>query len=170
MMRRYKTESSNGGESGKVITEQQALARLTSLCASAEHCTGEMIEKMQRWELSEEAQARIMEHLINNKYVDDDRYCRAFVRDKMEYNHWGRRKIEQALYAKRVDKSIQKAVLDEIPDDSFISILRPLIAQKRRQTSAASDYEMNLKLMRFAASRGFTIDQIRTVIDAPDEF
>lgn len=150
------------------MTEEQALARLTALCASAEHCTGEMIDKMTKWEIPEEAQARIMEHLVSNKYVDDERYCRAFVHDKMEYNHWGRRKIEQALYVKHVDKAIQTKVLDEIPDSDFISILRPLIDQKRRQTRADNDYEMNIKLMRFAASRGFTIDQIRQCIEEVD--
>ena len=147
------------------MSEEQALARLTALCAGAEHCTGEMIDKMTKWEISEEAQARIMEHLVKNKYIDDERYCRAFVHDKMEYNHWGRRKIEQALYVKHVDKAIQKTVLDEIPDEDFIDILRPLIVQKRRQTRANSEYEMNMKLMRFAASRGFTIEQIRQCID-----
>ena len=147
------------------MSEEQALARLTALCASAEHCTGEMIDKMTKWEISEEAQARIMEHLVKNKYIDDERFCRAFVHDKMEYNHWGRRKIEQALYVKHVDKAIQKTVLDEIPDEDFIDILRPLIVQKRRQTRANSEYEMNMKLMRFAASRGFTIEQIRQCID-----
>lgn len=150
------------------MTEEQALARLTALCASAEHCTGEMIDKMTKWEIPEEAQARIMEHLVSNKYVDDERYCRAFVHDKMEYNHWGRRKIEQALYVKHVDKAIQTKVLDEIPDSDFISILRPLLDQKRRQTRADNEYEMNIKLMRFAASRGFTIDQIRQCIEEVD--
>ena len=150
---------------GKPMSEEQALARLTALCASAEHCTGEMIDKMTKWEISEEAQARIMEHLVKNKYIDDERFCRAFVHDKMEYNHWGRRKIEQALYVKHMDKAIQKTVLDEIPDEDFIDILRPLIVQKRRQTRANSEYEMNMKLMRFAASRGFTIEQIRQCID-----
>ena len=150
---------------GKPMSEEQALARLTALCASAEHCTGEMIDKMTKWEISEEAQARIMEHLVKNKYIDDERFCRAFVHDKMEYNHWGRRKIEQALYVKHVDKVIQKTVLDEIPDEDFIDILRPLIVQKRQQTRANSEYEMNMKLMRFAASRGFTIEQIRQCID-----
>lgn len=150
------------------MTEEQALARLTALCASAEHCTGEMIDKMTKWEIPEEAQARIMEHLVSNKYVDDERYCRAFVHDKMEYNHWGRRKIEQALYVKHVDKAIQTKVLDEIPDSDFIDILRPLLDQKRRQARADNDYEMNIKLMRFAASRGFTIDQIRQCIEEVD--
>ena len=161
--------NSKKDSAGKPMSEEQALARLTALCASAEHCTGEMIDKMTKWEISEEAQARIMEHLVKNKYIDDERFCRAFVHDKMEYNHWGRRKIEQALYAKHVDKAIQKTVLDEIPDEDFIDILRPLIVHKRRQTRANSEYEMNMKLMRFAASRGFTIEQIRQCIDVESD-
>lgn len=164
----FKKYNSAKESAGKPMTEEQALARLTALCASAEHCTGEMIDKMTKWEIPEEAQARIMEHLVSNKYVDDERYCRAFVHDKMEYNHWGRRKIEQVLYVKHVDKAIQTKVLDEIPDSDFISILRPLLDQKRRQTRADNDYEMNIKLMRFAASRGFTIDQIRQCIEEVD--
>jgi regulatory protein len=164
----FKKYNSAKESAGKPMTEEQALARLTALCASAEHCTGEMIDKMTKWEIPEEAQARIMEHLVSNKYVDDERYCRAFVHDKMEYNHWGRRKIEQALYVKHVDKAIQTKVLDEIPDSDFIDILRPLLDQKRRQTRADNDYEMNIKLMRFAASRGFTIDQIRQCIEEVD--
>jgi len=164
----FKKYNSAKESAGKPMTEEQALARLTTLCASAEHCTGEMIDKMTKWEIPEEVQARIMEHLVSNKYVDDERYCRAFVHDKMEYNHWGRRKIEQALYVKHVDKAIQTKVLDEIPDSDFISILRPLIDQKRRQTRADNEYEMNIKLMRFAASRGFTIDQIRQCIEEVD--
>lgn len=164
----FKKYNSAKESAGKPMTEEQALVRLTALCASAEHCTGEMIDKMTKWEIPEEAQARIMEHLVSNKYVDDERYCRAFVHDKMEYNHWGRRKIEQALYVKHVDKAIQTKVLDEIPDSDFIDILRPLLDQKRRQTRADNDYEMNIKLMRFAASRGFTIDQIRQCIEEVD--
>lgn len=164
----FKKYNSAKESAGKPMTEEQALARLTALCASAEHCTGEMIDKMTKWEIPEEAQARIMEHLVSNKYVDDERYCRAFVHDKMEYNHWGCRKIEQALYVKHVDKAIQTKVLDEIPDSDFIDILRPLLDQKRRQTRADNEYEMNIKLMRFAASRGFTIDQIRQCIEEVD--
>lgn len=164
----FKKYNSAKESAGKPMTEEQTLARLTTLCASAEHCTGEMIDKMTKWEIPEEAQARIMEHLVSNKYVDDERYCRAFVHDKMEYNHWGRRKIEQALYVKHVDKAIQTKVLDEIPDSDFIDILRPLLDQKRRQTRADNEYEMNIKLMRFAASRGFTIDQIRQCIEEVD--
>ena len=77
----------------KEKTEEEAFLQLAALCANAEHCQYEMLEKMKRWELSEEAQARVMAQLIEERYVDDRRYARAFVKDKIRYNKWGRRKI-----------------------------------------------------------------------------
>ena len=153
----------------KEVTEQGAYLQLASLCARAEHCQHELLEKMRRWELSDEAQARVMERLMKERYVDDERYARAFVKDKVRYNKWGRRKVEQALWQKHIGDSVRQQVLDEVDDDEYISILRPLLQQKRRSTKAASDYELNQKLIRFAVSRGFTMDIIKQCINVKDD-
>lgn len=150
-------------------TEQEAYLALAALCAQAEHCQWEMTEKMRRWELSDEAQARIMERLVKERYVDDERYARAFVKDKVRYNKWGRRKIEQALWQKHIDDDIRQRILDEIDDEDYLSVLRPLLQQKRKSTKAQSDYELNQKLIRFALSRGYTYDIIRQCIEVEDE-
>ena len=118
----------------KEVSEEGAFLQLSALCAGAEHCQYEMVEKMKKWGLTDEAQARVMERLINGRYVDDERYTRAFVSDKIRYNKWGRRKVEQALW------------------------------QKRKTTRADSDYQLNQKLVRFALGRGFTYDIIRQCI------
>ena len=153
----------------KQKTEQDAYLTLAALCAQAEHCQWEMTEKMRRWELSDEAQARIMERLVKERYVDDERFARAFVKDKVRYNKWGRRKVEQALWAKHIDETIRQQVLDEVDDEEYIRVLRPLIQQKRKTTRANSDYELNGKLIRFAMSRGFTMDIIKQCINVDDE-
>jgi regulatory protein len=142
---------------------------LASLCANAEHCQWEMLEKMRRWELPEEAQARVMQRLVGERYVDDERYAQAFVKDKLNYNKWGRRKIEQALWQKHIDEAVRQRVLDEIADEDYVLVLRPLLKQKRKSTKAASDYELNGKLIKFALSRGFTMDIIRQCINVEDE-
>jgi regulatory protein len=128
-----------------------------------------MLEKMRRWEVPEDAQARVMQRLISERYVDDERYAQAFVKDKIRYNKWGRRKVEQALWQKRIDEDIRKRVLDEVDDDEYLSVLRPLLKQKRRSIKAQNDYELNQKLMRFALGRGFTFDIIRQCIEVEDE-
>ena len=149
----------------KQKSEQDAYLTLAALCAQAEHCQYEMLEKMRRWELDDDAQARVMQRLVSERYVDDERYARAFVKDKVRYNKWGRRKVEQALWQKHIDEDIRQQVLDEIDDEEYISVLRPLLKQKRRSTKAANDYELNQKLIRFALGRGFTFDIIRQCID-----
>lgn len=149
-------------------TENEAYLALAALCAQAEHCQYEMLEKMRRWELSEEAQARVMAKLVKERYVDDERYTQAFVKDKIRYNKWGRRKVEQALWQKRIDDDIRKRVLDDIDDDEYLNVLRPLLKQKRKTIKAKNDYELNQKLMRFAMGRGFTFDIIRQCMDVEE--
>ena len=143
------------------MTEQQILAKLTALCSGAEHCSYEMTEKMRRWEVDEATQARVMEYLTREKYMDDSRFCRAFIREKMRFNKWGRRKIELALYQKRIDKSVSAEALDEVDASEYVVILRPLLKQKERSVKANSEYEKNMKLIKFAMSRGFTFDVIK---------
>jgi regulatory protein len=153
----------------KVMTEQEAYLRLAALCAQAEHCQQEMRDKMRRWGVDEVAQDRVVDRLVKERYVDDERYARAFVKDKIRYNKWGRRKVQQALWQKHIDQEIQQQVLDEIDETEYLDVLRPLLKQKRKSTKAANDYEMNQKLMRFALGRGFTFDIIRQCLDVDEE-
>ena len=151
------------------MTEQEAYLQLAALCAQAEHCQQEMRDKMRRWELDETVQNRIIARLVKERYVDDERYARAFVKDKIRYNKWGRRKVQQALWMKRIDADIQQRVLDEIDEKEYLDILRPLLKQKRKSIKAESDYELNQKLLRFALSRGFGFDIIRQCLDVGEE-
>ena len=153
----------------KEMTEQEAYLQLAALCAQAEHCQQEMRDKMRRWELDETVQNRIIDCLIKERYVDDERYARAFVKDKIRYNKWGRRKVQQALWMKRIDADIQQQVLDEIDEKEYLDVLRPLLKQKRKSIKAESDYELNQKLLRFALSRGFGFDIIRQCLDVGEE-
>ena len=153
----------------KEMTGQQAYQKLSELCARSEHCQQEMLEKMRQWGVSEEEQAQVMERLIKERYVDDDRFARAFIYDKIRYNKWGRRKVEQALSMKRIDEQISKSILDDIDDEEYLSILRPLLKQRRKSTKANSEYELTMKLIKFALSRGFTMDIIKQCIEVEDE-
>lgn len=150
----------------KPITEAQALKRLGDLCAKAEHCSGEIMEKMYKMGLPEDAKTRIMEKLTKYSYVDDERFTNAYVYDKIRYNKWGRRKIEQALWAKRIDNKIANLVLDAVPDEEYLSVLRPLLKSKYPTINAETDYERSVKLIKYALGKGFTFDLIKQCIDA----
>lgn len=153
----------------KEMTEQEAYLQLAALCAQAEHCQQEMRDKMRRWNVDEMVQDRVLERLVRERFVDDERYARAFVKDKIRYNKWGRRKVQQALWQKCIGDDIQQLVFDEIDEKEYLDVLRPLLKQKRKTLKAASDYELNQKLIRFAIGRGFTFDIICQCLDVADE-
>ena len=153
----------------KEMTGQQAYQKLAALCARSEHCQQEMLDKMRQWGVDEEEQAQVMARLVEERYVDDERFTRAFVNDKVRYAKWGRRKMQQALWMKRIDEQLARTVLDEGPDEDYIAILRPALKQKRRSTKAASEYEMTMKLIKYALSRGFTMDVIKQCMEVDDE-
>lgn len=147
------------------MTAQEAFSRLSALCARSEHCSHDLTEKMRRWQLSDADQTEVMERLTSGRYVDDSRYALAFVKEKVRFNKWGRRKVEQALRMKHIDDSIIAAALHDVADEDYVDQLRSLLRQKRRSVKADSSYELNRKLTAFALQRGFTFDIIKQCID-----
>ena len=149
----------------KPMTEQQALLKLTTLCTQSEHCSQEMLDKMKKWELSEDAIARNMQFLTEKKFIDDKRYARFFINDKIKYNKWGRRKVEQALWMKHISKDISDPIFEEIEDELYMETLLPLMKNKYKTIKAKNDYERSMKLIRFALGRGYGMDIIHKCIN-----
>lgn len=147
------------------MTEEQILIKLTNICARGEHCLHEMRTKMTRLEIDENTQQRVCDYLVKEKYIDEERYARFFINDKIKFNHWGRRKVEQALYMKRIPKETYTKFLDEIEEESYEDVLMPLLKNKAKTVKANSEYEKKAKLIRFAMQRGFLYDQITKCLD-----
>lgn len=152
----------------KEITEIEALAKAAAYCSVAEHCLSEVQAKLAQWGMDAEASARILKRLTDERYIDEHRYCHFFVEDKVRHNKWGRVKMRQALWQKRIDESIVEEALGEIDEREYTSILETLIRAKRKSVKANSDYELNGKLIRFALGRGFEMKQIRRVLSVDD--
>lgn len=146
-------------------SRDDALRKLAAACAKAECCTGDMEEKMRRWGLGDDDIRANIEYLVSHKYVDDTRYCRAFVNDKITYNHWGRRKIEQGLWLKHIAPEVYEPILDEVAEERYAEVLAPLLKAKWPNIKAASDYERSGKLIKFAMGRGFELDVIKKCIN-----
>lgn len=151
------------------ITETEALSRVAAYCSTAEYCRSEISEKLQRWGLPYEAIDRILKHLELERYIDEERYCRAFVNDKYRFSKWGKVKIAQALQLKKVSYSLCRRFLNEIDEEEYLSVLANLLTSKRKSVHAESEYELNVKLMRFALSRGFEMKDIRHCLQLSDE-
>lgn len=151
------------------ITETDALNRMAAYCSTAEHCRSEISEKLQRWGIPYDAIERILNRLEEEKFIDEERYCRAFIRDKYRFAKWGKVKIGQALQLKKIPRLTYLSLLNEIDKEEYLAILRGLLESKRKSIHAGNEYELSNKLIRFALSRGFEMDDIRRCMSLSDE-
>lgn len=154
----------------KEMDVKEALTRLSAYCSVAERCRADVKEKLFRWGLDGEAGESIVLALEKDRFLDEKRYCRAFIRDKYLFARWGKVKIEQALRAKHIASDVYAPLLDEVvEEDDYLSGLRSLLASKRKSIRAGSAREMEGKLIRFALGRGFEMDDIRRCMDVLEE-
>lgn len=138
------------------VTPQDALARLEQQCCRAEMSEGEAREKMRRWQIAAADADKIIDLLLRGRFIDDCRFARAFVNDKVKFARWGRRKIQSALMLKRVSSDIIDEALNDIDDDTYIENLRHLITAKiNAKPEIAETYEQRTKLYRWILSRGY---------------
>ena len=153
----------------KQYTEQEAYTRLSALCAMGERCCYDMQKKMKNWELPEGAEDRIVEKLVKERFIDEGRFARAFVRDKFRYNRWGRVRIQQELRLRQIPQKHIDEALEEIESDDNLSTLSEIIRKKRPSVKGKNEYEIKGKLIRFALGRGFSMEDITKVIGSIDE-
>ena len=149
----------------KKMSETDAWQRLTALCAGGEYCLSDMRRKMQRWEMPEGAEERIMARLTKERFVDETRFAHAFVRDRFRYNGWGARRIEAELKKKGISTDTINDALTEISEDNILESLCSLLESKRKSVRGKSAYEIRGKLIRFALSRGFSYDDTEKVLE-----
>ena len=91
------------------------------------------------------------------------------MRDKYRFARWGKNKIAQALRMKRLPAEDIRIGLEEIDEDEYNRMLRETLAQKEKQVTGKNDYECAMKLIRFAVSRGFTLDEVKRYIRQASE-
>lgn len=151
----------------KELTESEALNKAAAYCSLAERCPAEVEAKLLAWGIaSEAATRRILDFLKRENFLNEERYCRAFIRDKYRFSQWGRQKIAMALRQKQISATLYASCFaEEIDEEEYRSILKKLLAAKQRATRARNRYELEGKLIRFALSRGFEMEDIRACMD-----
>jgi len=154
----------------KELSESEALGKAAAYCSMSEHCIFEVQDKLQNWGQKDDAQERIIKRLIDEKYIDEKRFCQSFINDKLKFNKWGRIKINQGLKMKRIPTNIIRECLGIIDENVYLGTLRSLLDSRKKTIQAANTYELNGKLIRFALGRGFEMEVIRASINLPKEY
>ena len=133
----------------KELTTQEAFNKAAACCSGAEYCLSDIQKKLDKWGLGAAQQKEVLTRLQAEKFIDEARFSRCFVRDKFRYNQWGRIKIMQAFRLKNIPDTCCREALTEIEEEEYLCVLRKLLQSKARSVKAASDYERNGKLIRF---------------------
>jgi len=148
------------------LTHDQSIAydKAAFLCSKSEHCSFDIQEKLKSWGLASTDIDAVIEKLTAEKYIDDERFARAYAKDKSRFNKWGKQKIAFMLRNKRIAPEIIRLALEEIEDDGYTDQLLKLLTDKAKTMSSANKFDRRNKLMRFALSRGFESEQINKAL------
>ena len=144
----------------KAKTAEQALQSLMRMCARSERSSGDALRLMKRWGVADDAARKVLAKLLADRFIDDARYAEAFVRDKLNLSGWGAYKIKTALRNKGVSKDIiDEVVAPMIAETDMAERLEDIMRRKMRTLKYSSTYDAKNKLIRFAASRGYELDE-----------
>ncbi len=139
-----------------LLTYENALSRAAALCAKCEQCTPDLMKKLLNWGVKLSDASKIISKLIELNFVDDIRFSKAYAHDKLNFSGWGRRKIQQGLWAKRLPASVIEVSCDEIDEDEYKRIALKVMKSKARSMKEwPLNRENKLKLIKYVMQRGF---------------
>jgi regulatory protein len=132
-----------------------AIKRLRNYCALEDKCQWDVIQKMQEWGLLEDSQNHILELLIEEKYVDEERYSRSFCRGKFRIKKWGKIKISNELKKKKISEvSINKG-LEEISNFEYQEELDMQYHKKKKFIKEKNYFIKKKKIATYLINKGY---------------
>jgi regulatory protein len=148
----------------EMMNPQQALSKVMAICSKAEKCVSDIQTKLDEWGVESSDAQKIIKTLIDEKFIDEDRYTRYFVRDKFRFNQWGKVKIVFMLKSKKIPAALIDEALLEINDENYLELLVKLLKDKAKKTKFVNEYDKKGKLIRFAQSKGFEFEVINEAL------
>lgn len=144
----------------KKLTSDQAFAKMARLCSRKEYCISDIQRKLNLLDIDVQTSEEIISRLIKSRYIDEARYARNYVHDKITFNKWGKIKITLSLRQKKLPSEVIETAFAEFTDTELNAQLEQLILTKRKRVQGKSAYEINTKLIRYALGRGFAMQDI----------
>ena len=154
----------------KPITIEEAYNRVASRCVLREYCRSDWYRKLQEAGLTAQQSGEVLDRLEEEKFIDEERYARSFVHDKLHYDRWGRVKMTSALRQKAISYEDIFTAISSIDQEEYLNILKDVLQKKAKGMKANSDYELKQKLARFAAGKGFEPGLVFKVLDLEETF
>lgn len=139
----------------KPLSPDQVLDKMAKYCAYQERCVKDVKDKLKTYDIAEKEKNIILEYLLDNRFVNDERFAKSFVRGKVNQSVWGVNKIRFHLIQKGIDKDIIEEALGQTDEEAYRQRLIEILKAKAKTVKAASDYEKKRKLAAYAMQKGF---------------
>ena len=145
------------------MDKETALKKMLHYCDYQERCKKEIFTKLDTFELDDDDRDFIISFLKEEGFINDERYCRSFVKGKLNLKKWGVNKIKLALIAKGVDREVIDEVLSEIDKNSYKEELVNLL--KNKKINEDDPYKRKAKLIRYAVGKGYSLSMVMEVLN-----
>jgi len=147
-------------QNSKTYTVDEARLALEKYCIYQDRCHQEVLNKLYKMNMIAEAQEVILLHLIQHKFLNEERFAKSFARGKFYQKKWGKIKIINQLKFKRISAANIKTALKEIDEDDYLEVLKALVDNKLRQVKSTNIFEKRKKVIYFLQSKGYEISLI----------
>ena len=148
----------------KALSSDQVLDKMAKYCAYQERCVKEVTDKLKTFDISEKEKDEILNYLIDNRFVNNERFACAFVRGKINQSGWGLNKIRFHLAQKGIDKETIDEALQSLDEEAYRQRLIEVLRVKAKTVKAENDYEKKRKLAAYAMQKGFEAGIVWEVI------
>ena len=142
-------------KAAKPLTPDQVLDKIAKYCAYQERCTKDVRDKLKTYDILQEDREKILDYLLDNRFVNDERFAKSFVRGKINQSGWGMNKIRFHLIQKDIAKEIIDEALQQTDEEVYRQRLIDILKTKSKTVKADSDFEKKRKLAAYAMQKGF---------------
>ena len=139
----------------KPLTPDQVLDKMAKYCAYQERCVKDVKDKLKTFDIPQEEKTKILDYLLDNRFVNDERFAKSFVRGKINQSGWGMNKIRFHLMQKGIVKELIDEALGQTNEEVYRQRLIDILKTKAKTVKAASDFEKKRKLAAYAIQKGF---------------
>jgi len=139
----------------KPLSPDQVLDKMAKYCAYQERCVKDVRDKLKTYDIPQEDRDKILEFLLDNRFVNDERFAKSFVRGKVNQSGWGMNKIRFHLMQKGIDKDLIDEALGQTDEEVYRQRLIDILKVKSKTVKAETDFEKKRKLAAYAMQKGF---------------
>lgn len=148
----------------KYHTQTEAILKAANFCAYQERCHQEVLAKLQEWGIYGDEAAELILFLIENNYLNEERFAKAFAGGKFRVKKWGRTKIKRELKLRQISDFCIGVGLKEIDPDDYLKTLQAALQKQIDKSKIKHPMLLKQKVFQYAMQRGYESDIIQDVL------